>query len=122
MRKHNINVKAALAVFAIVLSACSSDNDIVDNNSTNQEKPAANKSMTFHASMDGITTRTNFNSNNTVWTKDDKISILNTASVNEECPEKGVFTIGEPANGKAHLRLPLRENGVYHRYENHRRC
>lgn len=104
MRKHNINVKAALAVFAIVLSACSSDNDIVDNNSTNQEKTAANKSMTFHASMDGITTRTNFNSNNTVWTKDDKISILNTASVNEECPEKGVFTIGEPANGKSYTK------------------
>lgn len=64
MRKYNINVKAALAVFAIVLSACSSDNDIVDNNSNNQEKTDANKSMTFYASMDGITTRTDFNSNN----------------------------------------------------------
>lgn len=102
MRKHNINVKAALAVFAIVLSACSSDNDIVDNNSTNQEKPAANKSMTFHASMDGITTRTNFNSNNTVWAQGDKISILNTADVNEQHPEEGVFNIDAPANGSTY--------------------
>ncbi len=104
MKKYNINVKATLAVFAIVLSACSSDNDIVDNNSNNQEKPAANKSMTFHASMDGITTRTDFNSNNTVWAQDDKISILNTASVNEEYPEKGVFTIGAPANGESYTK------------------
>lgn len=102
MRKYNINVKAALAVFAIVLSACSSDNDIVDNNSTNQEKPAANKSMTFHASMDGITTRTNFNSNNTVWAQGDKISILNTADVNEQHPEEGVFNIDAPANGSTY--------------------
>lgn len=104
MRKYNINVKTAIAVFAIVLSACSSDNDIVDNNSNNQEKTAANKSMTFHASMDGITTRTDFNSNNTVWAQGDKISILNTASVNEEYPEKGVFTIGEPANGESYTK------------------
>ena len=65
MRKYNINVKTAIAVFAIVLSACSSDNDIVDNNSTNQEKPVTNKTMSFRASMDGETTRTYFNGNST---------------------------------------------------------
>ena len=102
MRKYNINVKTAIAVFAIVLSACSSDNDIVDNNSTNQEKTAANKSMTFHASMDGITTRTDFNSNSTIWATNDKISILNTADVNEQHPEEGVFNIDAPANGSTY--------------------
>lgn len=115
MKKYNINAKAALAVFAIVLSACSSDNDIVDNNSTNQEKPAANKSMTFHASMDGITTRTNFNSNNTVWTQDDKISILNTASVPEESNRKSQadFTISEGVGTKEATFTggPIKANG-----------
>ena len=86
MRKYNINVKTAIAVFAIVLSACSSDNDIVDNNSNNQEKPVTNKTMSFRASMDGETTRTYFNGNNTIWSEKDAISILNTASVPEETP------------------------------------
>lgn len=115
MKKYNINVKAALAVFAIVLSACSSDNDIVDNNSTNQEKPAANKSMTFHASMDGITTRTNFNSNNTVWAQDDQISILNTASVPEESNRKSQadFTISKGVGTKEATFTggPIKANG-----------
>lgn len=92
MKKYNFSVKTALAVFAVVLSACSSDNDIVDNNSNNQEKPVAGKTMTFHASMDGDgdnATRTDFNGNNTenntVWATGDAISILNKASVpNEE--------------------------------------
>ena len=87
MRKHNINIKTALAVFAVALSACSSDNDIVDNNSNNQEKPVAGKSMTFHASMEGDgdnATRTDFNSNSTVWATGDAISILNKATVTDE--------------------------------------
>lgn len=115
MKKYNINAKAALAVFAIVLSACSSDNDIVDNNSTNQEKTAANKSMTFHASMDGITTRTNFNSNNTVWAQDDQISILNTASVPEESNRKSQadFTISKGVGTKEATFTggPIKANG-----------
>ena len=115
MRKYNINVKAALAVFAIVLSACSSDNDIVDNNSNNQEKTDANKSMTFHASMDGITTRTDFNSNNTVWAQGDKISILNTASVPKESKRdsQADFTISKGVGTKEATFTggPIRANG-----------
>lgn len=87
MRKHNINIKTALAVFAVALSACSSDNDIVDNNSNNQEKPVAGKTMTFHASMDGEgdnATRTYFRGNSTAWAANDNIYILNNASVPEE--------------------------------------
>lgn len=87
MKKYNFCVKTALAVFAVALSACSSDNDIVDNNSNNQEKPVSNKTMTFHASMDGDgdnATRTNFNSNSTVWATGDAISILNKATVTDE--------------------------------------
>lgn len=87
MKKYNFCVKTALAVFAVALSACSSDNDIVDNNSNNQEKPVSNKTMTFHASMDGDgdnATRTNFNSNSTVWATGDAISILNKATVSNE--------------------------------------
>ena len=38
MKNYNICIKTALTVFAVALSACSSDNDIVDNNSTNQKK------------------------------------------------------------------------------------
>ena len=115
MRKYNINVKAALAVFAIVLSACSSDNDIVDNNSNNQEKTDANKSMTFYASMDGITTRTDFNSNNTVWAQGDKISILNTASVPKESKRdsQADFTISKGVGTKEATFTggPIRANG-----------
>ena len=115
MRKYNISVKAALAVFALALSACSSDNDIVDNEPNNQERPATvtNQTMTFSAIMDSDkasdakATRTTFTdngdrTNNTVWAEDDAISILNTASVDEERPEEGVFTIGEPADGSTY--------------------
>lgn len=115
MRKHNINVKATLAVFAIVLSACSSDNDIVDNNSNNQEKPVTNKTMSFRASMDGTTTRTDFNGNSTTWSEDDAISILNTASVPEETdrPTQADFTISEGVGTKEATFTggPIRANG-----------
>lgn len=115
MRKYNINVKAAIAVFAIVLSACSSDNDIVDNNSTNQEKPVTNKTMSFRASMDGETTRTYFNGNSTIWSENDAISILNTASVPEETnrPTQADFTISEGAGTKEATFTggPIRANG-----------
>ncbi len=102
MRKYNFSVKTALAVFAVALSACSSDNDIVENNSNNQEQPVTNQTMTFRASMDGVTTRTDFNSNSTIWATKDKISILNTADVNEQHPEEGVFNIDAPANGSTY--------------------
>ena len=115
MRKYNINVKAAIAVFAIVLSACSSDNDIVDNNSTNQEKPVTNKTMSFRASMDGETTRTYFNGNSTIWSEKDAISILNTASVPEETnrPTQADFTISEGVGTKEATFTggPIRANG-----------
>ena len=115
MRKYNINVKAALAVFAIVLSACSSDNDIVDNNSNNQEKTVSNKIMSFRASMDGTTTRTDFNGNRTIWSDNDAISIMNTASVPEETdrPTQAVFTISEGAGTKEATFTggPIRANG-----------
>ena len=115
MRKYNINVKAALAVFAIVLSACSSDNDIVDNNSNNQEKPVTNKTMSFRASMDGETTRTDFNGNSTIWTDNDAISIMNTASVPEETdrPTQADFTISEGVGTKEATFTggPIRANG-----------
>ena len=85
MKKYIFSVKTALAVFAVALSACSSDNDIVDNNPTNQEKPVSNKTMTFHASMDGGNdTRTYFRGNSTAWAANDNIYILNNASVPEE--------------------------------------
>ena len=103
MRKYNFSVKTALAVFAVALSACSSDNDIVDNNSNNQEKTAANKSMTFHASMDGITTRTNFNSNSTIWAEGDQIRILNLATITAPdqsgYPTNGYFTLDTHTGG-----------------------
>lgn len=80
MKKYNICVKTAFAAFAVALSACSSDNDIVENNPTNPETPVANNTMTFTASMDaGNVTRTNFNSNYTIWAAGDKIKIVNTA-------------------------------------------
>ena len=115
MRKHNINVKAALAVFAIVLSACSSDNDIVDNNSNNQEKTVSNKIMSFRASMDGTTTRTDFNGNSTIWSENDAISILNMASVPEESDRENQadFTISEGVGTKEATFTggPIKANG-----------
>ena len=115
MRKYNINVKTALAVFAIVLSACSSDNDIVDNNSNNQGKPASNKIMSFRASMDSETTRTDFNGNSTIWSENDAISILNTASVPEESDRENQadFTISEGVGTKEATFTggPIKANG-----------
>ena len=105
MKNYNICIKAALAVFALSLSACSSDDDIADNNSNSQEKPVTNKTMTFRATMDdgsgsnSKATRTDFNGNNTIWAANDKIYILNTADVDEKYPAGGEFTIGEPADG-----------------------
>ena len=85
MRKYNMNVKAALAVFGILLSACSSDNDIVEEEVKNPETPAVSKTMTFSASMDGEnTTRTTFSDDGTktktVWATGDAIEVLNTVS------------------------------------------
>ena len=51
MKNYNICIKTALAVFTVALSACSSDDDIADNNSNSQEKPVTNKTMTFRATM-----------------------------------------------------------------------
>ena len=90
MKNYNICIKAALAVFAVALSACSSDDDIADNNSNSQEKPVTNKTMTFRATMDdgsgsnSKATRTDFNGNNTIWATDDNIYIQNKASVPDE--------------------------------------
>ena len=110
MKKYNISVKAALAVFALALSACSSDNDIVDNEPNNQEKPVTvtNKTMTFSATMDSDdasdskATRTVFNTNNTIWAEGDAISILNTASVPSDAslPDNGTFNIVAPDGGE----------------------
>ncbi len=105
MKNYNICIKTALAVFAVALSACSSDDDIADNSSNSQEKPVTNKTMTFRATMDdgsgsnSKATRTDFNGNNTIWAANDKIYILNKADVDEEHPAGGEFTIGEPADG-----------------------
>ena len=105
MKNYNICIKTALAVFTVALSACSSDDDIADNNSNSQEKPVTNKTMTFRATMDdgsgsnSKATRTDFNGNNTIWAANDKIYILNKADVDEEHPAGGEFTIGEPADG-----------------------
>lgn len=105
MKNYNICIKTALTVFAVALSACSSDDDIADNNSNSQEKPVTNKTMTFRATMDdgsgsnSKATRTDFNGNNTIWAANDKIYILNKADVDEEHPAGGEFTIGEPADG-----------------------
>lgn len=90
MKNYNICIKTALAVFAVALSACSSDDDIADNNSNSQEKPVTNKTMTFRATMDdgsgsnSNATRTDFNGNNTIWATDDNIYIQNKASVPDE--------------------------------------
>ncbi len=90
MKNYNICIKTALTVFAVALSACSSDDDIADNNSNSQEKPVTNKTMTFRATMDdgsgsnSKATRTDFNGNNTIWATDDNIYIQNKASVPNE--------------------------------------
>lgn len=90
MKNYNICIKTALAVFAVALSACSSDDDIADNSSNSQEKPVTNKTMTFRATMDdgngsnSKATRTDFNGNNTIWATDDNIYIQNKASVPDE--------------------------------------
>lgn len=82
MRNYNYCIKTALAVFAVALSACSSDNDIVDNNSNNQEKTVSEKKMSFSANMDaGNVTRTDFNSNSTIWAEGDAIKIVNRATI-----------------------------------------
>ena len=83
MRKYNIYVKTALVVFAGLLSACSSDNDITENNSANPETPVSNnETMTFSASMDADkVTRTDFNSNSTTWNASDAIKIVNLATI-----------------------------------------
>lgn len=82
MRNYNYCIKTALAVFAVALSACSSDNDIVDNNSNNQEKTVSEKKMSFSANMDaGNVTRTDFNSNSTIWAEGDVIKIVNRATI-----------------------------------------
>ena len=89
MKNYNICIKTALAVFAVALSACSSDDDIADNNSNSQEKPVTNKTMTFRATMDdgsgsnSKATRTDFNGNNTIWAANDKIYILNILLLNK---------------------------------------
>ena len=115
MRRHNTYVKTALAAFAVILSACSSDNDALDNSTTNQEKPVTNKTMSFRASMDGETTRTDFNGNSTIWSDTDAISILNTADVPEESdrPTQADFTISEGAGTKEATFTggPIRANG-----------
>lgn len=115
MRKINVSVKTALAAFTVILSACSSDNDALDNSTSNQQKPATNKAMTFRASMDGETTRTYFNGNSTIWSENDAISILNTASVPEESNRDSLayFTITKGAGTKdaTFTGGPIRANG-----------
>lgn len=115
MRKHNIYIKTALAAFTVILSACSSDNDALDNSTSNQDKTVSNKAMTFRASMDGETTRTDFNGNNTIWSEKDAISILNTASVPEESDRESQadFTISEGVGTKEATFTggPIKANG-----------
>lgn len=115
MRKRNIYIKTALAAFTVILSACSSDNDALDNSTSNQDKPVSNKAMTFRASMDGTTTRTDFNGNSTTWSDNDAISILNTASVPKESkrPTQADFTISEGVGTKEATFTggPIRANG-----------
>ena len=104
MRNYNYCIKTALAVFAVALSACSSDNDIVDNNSNNQEKPVSEKKMSFSANMDaGNVTRTDFNSNSTIWAEGDQIRILNLATITAPdqsgYPTNGYFTLDTHTGG-----------------------
>lgn len=83
MRNYNISVKTAFAVLAVALSACSSDNDITENNPVNPETPVSNnEQMTFSVSMDaGNETRTVFNGNNTIWEAGDQIRVMNRATI-----------------------------------------
>ena len=115
MRKRNIYIKTALAAFTVILSACSSDNDALDNSTSNQDKPVSNKAMTFRASMDGTTTRTDFNGNSTIWSEKDAISILNTASVPKESKRdsQADFTISEGVGTKEATFTggPIKANG-----------
>ena len=115
MRKRNIYIKTALAAFTVILSACSSDNDALDNSTSNQDKPVTNKTMSFRASMDGETTRTDFNGNSTIWSEDDAISILNTASVPEESDRESQadFTISKGVGTKEATFTggPIKANG-----------
>ena len=103
MRKYNFGVKTALAVFAVALSACSSDNDIVDNNPTNPETPVSDTEMSFSAVMDGVTTRTDFNNNSTIWAEGDQIRILNLATITapdqSSYPIHGYFTLKTHTGG-----------------------
>lgn len=105
MRKYNICVKTAIAVFAVVLSACSSDNDVVENDIVNPESPVSNNDiMTFSASMDaGNVTRTDFNSNSTIWAEGDQIRILNLATITAPdqsgYPIHGYFTLDTHTGG-----------------------
>ena len=104
MRNYNYCIKTALAVFAVALSACSSDNDIVDNNSNNQEKPVSEKKMSFSANMDaGNVTRTDFNSNSTIWAEGDQIRILNLATITAPdqsgYPIHGYYTLDTHTGG-----------------------
>lgn len=109
MKNYKICIKAALAVFAVALSACSSDDDIADNSSNSQEKPVTNKTMTFRATMDdgngsnSKATRTDFNGNNTIWATDDNIYIQNKASVPDETdrPAYAEFGITDGVGTKA---------------------
>lgn len=101
MRKYNIGIKTAFAVFAIALSACSSDNDVVENNPTNPETPVTENNMSFSASMDaGNTTRTDFNSNSTIWTGSDAIKIANLATIT--AADQGSYPIGGVFNIVTH--------------------
>ena len=104
MRNYNYCIKTALAVFAVALSACSSDNDIVDNDSNNQEKPVSEKKMSFSANMDaGNVTRTDFNSNSTIWAEGDQIRILSLATITAPdqsgYPIHGYFTLDTHTGG-----------------------
>lgn len=100
MRKYNFSVKAALAVFAVALSACSSDNDIVENNPTNPETPVSDTEMSFSAVMDGVTTRTVFNSNSTIWAAGDAIKIVNRATIT--APDQTGYSWAGTFNLKTH--------------------
>ena len=107
MRNYNICVKAALAVFTGLLSACSSDNDIAEKEPVSPEKPIVSQTMTFHASMDAeSSTRTTFSDDegntNTVWSDGDAIHVLNTADVQGQSAyssDEGVFSIPSGGGG-----------------------
>lgn len=104
-----MSVKAAFAVCVVLLSACSSDNDIVENNDGNKETPVVSKAMKFRASMDGEnTTRTTFNNNSTTWAAGDAISILNMACGNHE-PDK--YTIVAKGKGVSYTKKEEFEGG-----------